>query len=279
MEYLKLLPIPSAIGWFGSFMLLIYFIDFFRTTPAARLLESSKTGLLRKISKDIIIYLIVTVLILFFASPSNNSALMIPLFIGIIITTVLGLIYTEAKNSRIQLLINKVIIKVVKTKAFRYYRLTLSLIHTLMIINAYWLFVTMTLSGFKDTLNVDVTNNFDILLYSYEKNKYIIYAFIVLSGIMFFVFQKMYMYPINKIFSEIFNSVSKGRIKLTSGEVLHDLYIFQTSDTKFLLASNDLNISGASKTYHIHRDKIDYIETSSSSKIIDFKQQDIKRIT
>lgn len=279
MEYLKLLPIPNVIGWVGGFMLLIYCIDFFRTTPAARLLESSKTGLLRKITKDILIYLIITVIILFFASPKNDSVLMIPLFLGILITTALATIYTEAKNSRVQIFINRMIIKAVKVKGFRYYRLTLSLLHTFMIIMAYLLFIATTLSGFKETINVSDANNFEILFYSNEKNKYLIYAFTILTGIMFFVFQKMYMYPINKVFREIFNSNSKVRVKLTSGEVLHDLYILQSPDTKFLLASTDLNISGASKTYHIHRDKIDYIETSNSSKIIDFKQQDVKRIT
>lgn len=65
MDFLKLLPFPQVISIFGVFMLLVIVIDFFRTAPPARLLENSKTRLLRRIINELTIFIVITILILF----------------------------------------------------------------------------------------------------------------------------------------------------------------------------------------------------------------------
>ncbi|MEK3661950.1 hypothetical protein BSK49_10935 [Paenibacillus odorifer] len=278
MDFLKLLPFPQVISIFGVFMLLVIVIDFFRTAPPARLLENSKTRLLRRIINELTIFIVITILILFFVSPHERPILMASLFGGVIITSILGLIYAEAKNSRLQLFINRLIIKIIGEKGFKFYRVGLSAAHTLLLLTFYIYYTVLITSGLKEALNFSGTTNFDIIYYAYYENKFVVYAFFILTSTMFFMFKKLYMSPINKIFKETFNKIPKVRIKLTSGEVLQDLYIFQTSDVKFIMASNEINISKYSKTYHIHKDKIDYIEANSDSKIIDMKQQNLKKI-
>ncbi|MCL6601286.1 MAG: hypothetical protein K6T94_00275 [Paenibacillus sp.] len=278
MDFLKLLPFPQVISFFSVFMLLVIGIDFFRTSPSARLLENSKTRLLRRIINDLIGFIVVTMVILLFVSPHVRPKLMVAVFCGIIITSILGLIYAEAKNSRFQLFINKVMIKVIEEKGFKFYRVALSFTHTLLLLIFYTYYTVLMTSGLKETLSLSGATNLDIIYYAYKENRYVIYAFLILSSLMYFMFIKLYMSPINKILTGAFRKKPKVRIKLTSGEVLKDLYIFQTSDVKFIMASNEINISNDSKIYHIHKDKIDYIEVNSDSKIIDLKQQNLKKI-
>ena len=153
MDFFKLLPFPQVISFFSVVMLLVIVIDFFKTSAPARLLENSKTRLLRRIINELISYIVITMLILLIVSPHDRPLLMAGVFTGVITTSILGLIHAEAKNSRVQIFINKMIIKITGEKIFKFYRVGLSITHTLLLITFYTYYIVLMTSGIREALN------------------------------------------------------------------------------------------------------------------------------
>lgn len=73
------------------------------------------------------------------------------------------------------------------------------------------------------------------------------------------------MYPINKITNGLFQTKHRRNIRLSSGEQIKNVLVFQSADNKFIIASVDEVLSSSVEHYHINKDRIDYIEVASNS--------------
>lgn len=266
MEYLKFLPIPSLVGWIAAVFLSVRVIEFFVSVPAARLIENSRASLIRKIIGEALIFIMISLMVLCISYPSElNFISTLGLFILILITFGLSTIYNDSRegHNKYQLKINRVIIKLFGKKAYRWYGGSLFLIHMILLISFYRLMILGLLEGFQDAYNIKTDNSFEILYFMLFKNIYVVYFSVCLLIILYFMARKMYMHPFKNFLDSIFTDGRRVSIKLTSGEVLKDLYIINTSDTKFLLVSKNPHIQSMSTNYHINKDKIEYIEVHS----------------
>jgi hypothetical protein len=73
------------------------------------------------------------------------------------------------------------------------------------------------------------------------------------------------MHPINKITRSFFQTNQRKNIRLSNGELLKNMYVYQSTDSKFIIVGVEEVLSNSIKHYHINKDKIEYIESISSS--------------
>lgn len=266
MEYLKLLNISGISTLTAIVFIVVIGINFFKLSEPERLFESNQLNILRKIITELIIFLIITVVLTssHTVGDSRPWLMFINLFFMLISLT-LGYSYSDFKNSKFQISINRFLIRIFGQKSYKYFVFFLILIHSTLIIYFYNQSISLLIDFFNTYYKLNHTNSLSLLLEVMQKNKLNLYLYLGFSFIMFLFLRQTYMHPINKITRSFFQTNQRKNIRLSNGEIFKNMYVYQSSDSKFVIVSVEDVLSNSIKHYHINKDKIEYIESISSS--------------
>lgn len=243
MEYVKILPVFDAAVWFGILMFMMGGIDFLRHFPADPFAYVSRRPVWQRVASEVLVFVILSSVVVFTLRPLESSLLMSFVLIGIITTYILGSGKRKFRES---------------------VRLSVTALHSLLGACFFGLFAMMLMNKLKVSLNLNMTDNYDILYFAYHQKRPVVYGFFVLLAILYFVIGKLYMRPVYTSFAETYQNHTRVNIKLTSGEMLTGVYLIQHSAKGRIVAGDHIHRSEAAKIYSINKDKIEYIEAVSS---------------
>ncbi|QSF46164.1 hypothetical protein [Paenibacillus tianjinensis] len=244
MEYLHFLPVFNAMVWFGILLFVVYGINFYRNYPTAPFVYASRRpSSWHKITLEVLIFVILSSVVVFALHPFDSSLLMSLVLIGIIITYILGSGNRKYRESA---------------------RLGLMAVHSLLGACFFGLFAMKLMDRLKITLNLNMTDNYDILYFAYHQKRPVVYGFFLLLITLYFVIGKLYMKPVYTSYAEDYQIHPRVNIKLVSGEILPGMYLLQHAGRGDIIAGDHIHRSEAAHIYCINRDQILYIEAAGN---------------
>ncbi|MGG3283851.1 hypothetical protein [Paenibacillus solani] len=266
MELLKYLNIPELTTIVTIVFMIVIGIHFIKMSEPEKLMESGRLKTLRMLINEIILFVIVTIVLTYVHQVGIiNPALMLINLFCLLFSTILAFSYSDFKHNRFQIAVNKVVIRFLGQRFYKYFVYLLILGHSFLVIWFYKQSISMLIDNLNTYYKLNQTDPVLILIEATQKNKLNIYLYLGFAFFMFFLLRKAYMHPINKITNGIFQTKHRKNIRLSSGEQIKNVYVFQSADNKFIIASVDEVLSSSVKHYHINKDKIDYIEVASNS--------------
>lgn len=266
MDVLKYINIPELTTTVAIVFVVVAGIHFMKMSEPEKLLESGRMKTFRILINEIILFTIITIVLTFVHDVGTANSVFISInFVLILFTLTLGYSYSDFRNKKLQLLVNKVFIHCFGQKYYKFFVFGLILAHTSLIIWFYKQSISFLIDHLNTYYKLNQADPTFVLIKAIQINVLNLYLYLGFSFFMYILLRKSYMYPINKIIRNIFQNKQRKNIKLSSGERINNVFIFQSSDSKFIIASAKEGGAISDKHYHINKDKIDYIEVASNS--------------
>lgn len=266
MELLKYLNIPEITTRATIFFIIVFVIHFIRTSEPEKFMESGRLKTLRMLITEIILFVVITVALTYIHQVGSvNPILMLISLLLLLPSTTLAYSYSDSRHNRFQIAVNKTVIRFFGRRFYKCFEYLLILGHSLLVIWFYKQSISLLIDHLNTYYKLNRTDPALILIESTQINILNIYLYLGFAFFMFFFLRKAYMHPINKITNGLFRTKQRKNIRLSNGEQIKNVFVSQSSDSKFIIASVDEILSSSVKHYHINKDKIDYIEVASDS--------------
>lgn len=182
---MDVLPVSSVLAWFGALMLMIYIFDFLWSPPASRLKRNGLRTVVKKITADVLIFLILTSVLVYSLHPQKSLTLLLLVFALSIVTYLLGTGLLKLPFS---------------------FRAMGTVGHILICAGFYWLFGMMLMDSLKVVFNLNMTDNFDILYFVYGQERGVVYGVLIVLAVLYFIIGKLYMRPVYELYAEAIHS-------------------------------------------------------------------------
>ncbi|OKP89418.1 hypothetical protein A3848_14805 [Paenibacillus sp. P32E] len=191
--YLDVLPVSSVLAWFGGLMLVIYILEFVWMPANGRLRVNGVRGFVKKITADVLIFLILTSVLVYSLHPQKSPVLLLLVFALSIVSYLCSTGFLKLSFS---------------------FRVWGTAVHILLCTGFYWLFGMMLMDSLKVTFNLNMTDNFDILYFVHGQERGVVYGFLAVLAILYFVIGKLYMRPVYALYSEAYEARRQAKVEI-----------------------------------------------------------------